>query len=122
MQRPEVEPECGADATGGTSCSGDTGDPLADSAMGSAGDEEEVSLMPPLWKGEAGVRGMAGVAGVDGGRRNALGPVVAAVAKQAAGEVARRKNVCRLATAARELDAAGCRKLIASEPLPMAEA
>ena len=115
VQRPEVEPECGADSASEVSCSGDKGEPPADRVMGTAG--EELSSMRPPLNGEAGVSGMI-VA--DGGRRNACELTDAAVALKAAGELAREEKAARLAAAK---DPVGCMKLVAPMPLlPIDEA
>ena len=115
MQRPEVEPECGAESASGVSCSGDKGEPPADSVMGTAGDELS-SKRPPL-NGEAGVSGMI-VA--DGGRGNACELTDVAAVVKAAGEPAHEEKAARLA-AARE--PVGCMKLVAPMPLlPIDEA
>ena len=115
MQRPEVEPECGADSANGVSCSGDKGEPPAESVMGTAG-EELSSKRPPL-NGEAGVSGMI-VA--DGGRRNACELTDATVALKAAGELAREEKAVRLAAVTEPVE---CMRLAAPMPLlPMDEA
>ena len=112
VQRPEVEPECGADPACEVSCSGDKGEPPADSAMGTAG-EELFSMRPPL-NDEAGVSGMA-VA--DSGRRNARELTDAAVAVKVAGELAREEKAARLAAA---IEPADCMRLVALMPLLLA--
>ena len=109
MQRPEVEPECGAESASGVSCSGDKGEPPAESVMGTAGDELS-SMRPPL-NGEAGVSGMI-VA--DGGRRKGCELTDAAVALKAAGELAREEKAARLAAAR---DPPGGMRLVAPMPL-----
>ena len=115
VQRPEVEAECGAESACGVSCSGDKGEPPADSVMGAAG--EELSSMRAPLNGEAGVSGMI-VA--DGGRRKGCELTDAAVALKAAGELAREEKAVRLAAASEPV---GCMKLVAPMPsLPMDEA
>ena len=96
MQRPEVEPECGAEPTCEVSCSGDKGKPPADSAMGTAG--EETSSTRPA----------------DGGRRNAWELTDAAVAAKEAGELAREEKAARLAAAS---ETVACVKLGGLMPL-----